>query len=135
MSRPRIPTVMLDSRGSFIANPSRERARVGEPVSDRPLGDPPERLDAEAKAVWSEIAEQLPSGVACVSDRQMFEVLVLLVVKLRAAKIRIMELNALISLCGRFGMTPSDRSKVAVNAEPSNALTKFLSTYKSDNPS
>jgi hypothetical protein len=65
----------------------------------------------------------------------MFEVLVLLVVKLRAAKIRIMELNALISLCGRFGMTPSDRSKVAVNAEPSNALTKFLSTYKSDNPS
>jgi hypothetical protein len=85
--------------------------------------------------VWVEIADQLPAGIACVSDRQMFEVLVRLVVKLRAGKIRIMELSCLISLCGRFGMTPSDRSKVAVNAEPSNALTRFLNTYKPSEPS
>lgn len=135
MSRPRIPTEMLDARGSFIAQPSREKARAGEPITDRPLGDPPERLDADCKAVWVEIADQLAPGVACVSDRQMFEVLVRLVVKLRAGKIRIMELSCLISLCGRFGMTPSDRSKVTVNAEPSNALTRFLKTYQSGEPS
>jgi phage terminase small subunit len=126
MSRPRIPTEMLDARGSFIAQPSREKARAG---------DPPERLDGDCKAVWVEIADQLAPGVACVSDRQMFEVLVRLVVKLRAGKIRIMELSCLISLCGRFGMAPSDRSKVAVNAEPSNALTRFLKTYQSGEPS
>jgi phage terminase small subunit len=126
---------MLDARGSFIANPCLAKGREHEPVVDRPLGDPPERLDGGCKAVWVEIADHLAPGVACVSDRTMFEVLVLLVVKLRAAKIRIMELNALISLCARFGMTPSDRSKVAVNSEPSNALTKFLSTYKPSEPS
>jgi len=126
---------MLDARGSFIANPSREKAREGEPMSDRPLGDPPERLDTEAKTAWVEIADQLPPGVACVSDRQMFEVLVRLIVKLRTGKIRIMELSCLISLCGRFAMTPADRSKVAVNAEPSNALTRFLNTNKPSEPS
>ncbi|MGA2235032.1 MAG: hypothetical protein ABSG23_06120 [Terriglobales bacterium] len=135
MPKPRVPTVMLEASGSFLAHPSRQKDRANEPVSDRPLGDPPEHLDAQAKAVWVEIADQLPPGVACVSDRIMFEVLVRLAVKLRAGKIRIMELNALISLCGRFGMTPADRSKVAANAEPSNALTKFLSTYKAEKPS
>jgi phage terminase small subunit len=126
---------MLDARGSFIANPCLAKGREGEPVVDRPLGDPPERLDEQCKAAWVEVAEHLAPGVACVSDRTMFEVLVRLVVKLRAGKIRIMELSCLISLCGRFGMSPADRSKVAVNSEPSNALTKFLQTYKAVEPS
>jgi phage terminase small subunit len=135
MSRPRIPTEVLSARGSFIANPSREEEREHEPVSDRPLGDPPARLSAEVQAIWQEVAEQLPHGVAKRSDRQLFEILCLLINKLRKAKIRVMELSALVSLCGKFAMSPSDRSKVAVNAEPSNALTKFLSTYKSSEPS
>ena len=67
------------------------------------------------------------------ADRTMFEVLTRLVAKLRAKKIRIMELTCLISLCGRFGMTPSDRSKVAVNAEPSNSLTAFVQSYSHSN--
>lgn len=133
MSRPRVPTEILSARGAFLANPSREKDRAHEPVPDRPLGDPPERLDADCKAVWAEIADQLPPGVACVADRTMFEVLTRLVAKLRAKKIRIMELTCLISLCGRFGMTPSDRSKVAVNAEPSNSLTAFVQSYSHSN--
>jgi hypothetical protein len=133
MPRPRTPTEMLDAKGSFLAKP--DRARPNEPVIDEPLGDPPIRLSEEEKKVWLEIAEELPNGVAKQSDRAMFEVLVRLIAKLRAGKIRIMELSALISLCGKFAMTPSDRSKVAVNAEPSNALTRFLKTYQPSEPS
>ena len=72
------------------------------------------------------MAEQLLPGVGKRSDRQMFEVLIRLIAKLRKGTIRMMELNALVSLCGRFAMTPADRSKVAVSAEPSTALTRFL---------
>jgi len=135
MGRLRVPTAVLDARGSFIANPCLKDKRVGEPMPDRPLGDAPERLGEDCKAVWSEIAAQLAPGVACISDRQMFEVLCLLINKLRKNTIRMMELTCLISLCGKFGMSPSDRSKVVVNAEPSNALTRFLQTYKAGEPS
>ena len=119
MSRPRTPTETLQVRGAFIANPSREEARKHEPKSDRPLGDPPARLDEEHKAIWQEIADELAHGVVKRSDRQAFELLVRMTHKLRNAKLRISEVPALVSLYGRFGMTPSDRSKVAVNAEPS----------------
>ena len=135
MSRQRVPTEMLDSRGSFIANPSRQKDRAYEPVSDEPLGEPPTRLDTETQTIWREIEDELPAGVLKKSDRQLFEILCRLIGKLRAGKIRIMELSALISLCSKFAMSPSDRSKVAVNAEPSNALTRFLQTYKSSEPS
>ena len=130
MSRPRTPTELLDVRGSFIANPSREEARRYEPVSDLTLGDPPTRLNADCQAIWYEVAAQMLPGVCKASDRQMFEVLVRLIAKLRAGTIRMTELTALISLCGRFAMTPSDRSKVAVSAEPSTALTRFLKNYR-----
>lgn len=126
MARPRIPTEVLDARGSFIPHPEREKTREHEPTTDKPLGEPPARLDTETQTIWREVAEQLLPGVGKRSDRQMFEVLIRLIAKLRKGTIRMMELNALVSLCGRFAMTPADRSKVAVSAEPSTALTRFL---------
>jgi hypothetical protein len=134
MARPRTPTEVLDVRGSFIVHPSREKERQAEPVSDRALGEPPSRLDAETQAVWREVSSELLPGVGKESDRQMFEVLIRLLAKMRKGTIRIMELNALVSLCGRFAMTPSDRSKVAVGAEPSTALTRFLNSRISRPP-
>lgn len=131
MSRPRTPTELLDVRGSFLVHPSREDARKNEPTSNRPLGDPPERLDAEVQAVWHEVAAQMLPGVCKESDRTMFEALCRLIYKMRVGTIRIMELSALTSLCGRFAMTPADRSKVAVDASPSSALTRFLAKQSS----
>lgn len=129
MSRPRIATAILETRGSFIAQPS--RARPHEPDTDKPLGDPPARLPVEVQAVWHEVAAEMLPGVVKQSDRQLFEILCRLIHKMRLGTIRIMELNALVSLCGRFAMSPADRSKVAVDAEPSTALTRFLNNYKS----
>ena len=126
MGRPRIATAVQETKGYFISNPS--RVRPFEPDTDQPLGDPPSRLPAEVQAVWHEVAAELLPGVGKRSDRTMFEVLVRLITKMRAGTIRIMELNALVSLCGRFAMSPADRSKVAVDSKPSNALTRFLNT-------
>jgi len=131
MSRPRTPTEILDVRGSFIANPARAHEREHEPTSDRPLGEPPARLSEECKAVWHEVAAQMLPGVCKVSDRQMFEVLVRLIAKIRAGAIRMTELSTLISLCGRFAMSPADRSKVTVSAESSTSLTRFLASRSS----
>lgn len=132
MSRPRIPSEVLDVRGSFLVHPAREEARRHEPTSNCPLGEPPARLSAEIQAIWHEISADLLPGVGKKSDRLAFEVLCRLVNKLRLGTIRITELNAMVSLCGRFAMTPSDRSKVAVDAEPSTALTRFLANHKSE---
>jgi hypothetical protein len=126
MSRPRTATAILETRGSFIQHPSREAARAHEPDTDKPLGNPPARLTPEVQEVWREIAAQMLPGVCKESDRTMFEALCRLVYKMRTGTIKIMELNALVSLCGRFAMSPSDRSKVAVGSEPSSALTRFL---------
>jgi hypothetical protein len=61
----------------------------------------------------------------------MFEALCRLIYKMRVGSLRIMELNAMVSLCGRFAMSPADRSKVAVDAAPSSALTRFLARQSS----
>jgi len=124
MARPRTATAVLDTRGSFLQHPA--RVRPFEPDTDKPLGEPPERLTPEVQTVWQEVSAQLLPGVGKESDRTMFEVLCRLIYKMRTGNIKIMELNSMVSLCARFAMTPSDRSKVAVGSQPSSALTRFL---------
>ena len=35
----------------------------------------------------------------------------------------------MVSLCGRFGMTPSDRSNIAFDAPPSTKLARFINSH------
>ena len=68
MTRPRTPTQILQTRGSFLRHPERKRAREGEPKPDAPLGDPPAELDREHKSVWRKVAAKIPPGVASNCD-------------------------------------------------------------------
>jgi hypothetical protein len=77
------------------------------------------------------VALELLPGVGKRSDRQLFEVLCRMLNKMRQGTIRIMEVNALVSLAGQFAMSPSARSKVTTDAEPSSALTRFFNAQKS----
>jgi phage terminase small subunit len=127
MGRNRQPTAILDARGAFIANPSRERP--DEPTSDQPLGDPPAYLDPEQQDIWREIAGQALPGVVLQSDRTAFELLVRLTdLMRRGLLLKSSEMTTLISLCSRFAMTPADRSKVAVEKPKESKLAQFLST-------
>lgn len=115
-------------------NPRRER-RIPEPSRPQAASgtdyrctasDPPEHLTPELKALWIELTAQVLPGVAKYSDRIGFELLVKLTHKLRTDTLaNTAEMTQLISLLGRFAMTPADRSKVEVVKPPKSALEKF----------
>jgi hypothetical protein len=120
MTRPRKPTAILELQGAFKKHPERRAAREHEPVASGPLGDPPECLSKEEKAVWVEISALLPPKVGTNADRIAFELMCRITARMREDGIGERygisngEVTALCNLCGRFGMTPADRSKIAV---------------------
>jgi hypothetical protein len=125
MGRNKTPTAYLDAKGAFIANP--QRSRPNEPTSDRPLGSPPKYLTKEQKNIWKDIAKRIPHGVACEADRDAFEMMVRLTEGQRQGVItRSAERTTLISLWSRFGMTPADRSRVAVDKPKESSLDAFM---------
>jgi hypothetical protein len=129
MPTPRKPTAILDLTGRLRHDPQRARARANEPVRNEPLGNPPTRLNAALQEVWREILGKLVVGVALESDAMAFESLVRMVFKERDKG----ELNGpdgarLDRLYARFGMTPSDRSRVSApkqGADKSNPFKKL----------
>jgi len=133
MARPRTPTAELDARGAFLKHP--ERAREGsEALEAAPdLESPRENLDQRLKEVWFEIKGYLRPGVLKLSDAPAFESLVRLIYADRNSWIDSAERSQMISLFSRFGMTPSDRSKVKVDEQKENQLAKFLNRAKPTN--
>jgi hypothetical protein len=69
------------------------------------------------------------TSTQCLKEWRLVAAFALVFINLRQGVERIMELNAMVSLCGRFGMTPSDRSKIAVDAPPSTKLTRFINSH------
>jgi hypothetical protein len=65
------------------------------------------------RILWAELANIVPIGVAENSDRWTFEVLVCLMAKFRSGVALGGEVSQLLSLLAKFGMTPSDRSRVS----------------------
>jgi hypothetical protein len=82
-----------------------------------------------------EIAKQVLPGVAFNSDRNTFELLVRLITKMRAGQMdKSSDMCQMVSLSARFGMTPSDRAKISVEAPKESALTKFLAGHTPSAP-
>jgi hypothetical protein len=125
MPRPAMPTEIQDAKGYFVAHP--ERKRDAEPTDNRPLGNAPRWLTPEQVEVWTDLADDLLPGVGKRSDRTAFEQLVRLVCQMRTNQpMMAADRTAMVSLLGRFAMTPADRSKVAVTEAPKSALDSFL---------
>jgi hypothetical protein len=117
MGRPRKPTALL-SPDAFRRNP--KRARDGEPQPTGPLGDPPEMFTDKEKAMWRDLAANLPPGVARNSDRLAFGTMVKIAAQYYAdgvggkKGVSVGELAQMNNLAAKFGMTPADRSKIAL---------------------
>jgi hypothetical protein len=110
MARPRTPTATLEARGAFVKDPQRKRQDA---PPRGPLGEPPAHLSAELQAVWCELRDYMPEGVATAGDRASFEDLVCLKYERRTdPKFSMAKQAQLNWLYSHFGMTPSDRSKV-----------------------
>jgi hypothetical protein len=125
MARPRTPTSILDAKGSFLTHKNRQRPN--EPITDRPIGDPPESFTKEQRKVWRDLVKQSCPGVLMESDRLMFSVLVKLAAKFYANEpMMAAETTQMITLSSKFAMNPADRSKVSVEKPKSSSLTSFL---------
>jgi hypothetical protein len=127
MGRPTQPSAISDAKGYYLKHP--ERKPVGEPVVTKPLGGPPKHLTEDEKKLWREFARMVPYGVAKFSDRWAVEKLVRLFAKERKGTIRVAEGGQLLALFAKFGLTPSDRTKVSVEVPKESALAKFLAGH------
>lgn len=119
MGRPALPTNVHKLKGTEKKHPDRMRKRGNEPKPKAPLGQPPRNLPANVKKCWRELIRLAPPGVFGDSDRWAVEIAATLMAEFRAANMlmpsaRIARLD---SLLARFGMTPSDRTKVQVPPE------------------
>jgi hypothetical protein len=126
MGRNNTPTAILDARGSFIHNP--QLRRKAEPSPRGPLCTAaPKDFTKEQKAVWRELMKMLPPGVAFNSDYWALRHLVLLEAKSRSGeKFMASEHTQLVGLLDRFGLNPSARCRVQVEAPKESRLAQFL---------
>lgn len=113
MPAPRKPAAVQELSGAWQKNPQRRR----EEFEAGDIGDCPKHLTKEQKATWREIAGLFPEGVLQRTDRVTLETMACLLVKQRQDDITNAERGQLIKLLGQMGMTPTERSKVAVPAK------------------
>lgn len=123
MARPRTPTALLELKGAFIKDP--QRARPNEPKTNGPVGDPPVSFDAELTALWHELVEMVPAGVLARSDRWTVEVACRIMLQLRKDDFKASELAILQSCLSRMGLTPADRSRIAVSQQEKTDIDEF----------
>lgn len=119
MPRNRTPTNVLELRGAGKKNPKRMRAREGEPDPEGGIGPAPAHLSDQQAAIWDELVDVIPAGVLGNSDRIALERLTALVDMVRHDPVNWSSAREkdLATYLSRFGMTPSDRSKISIPKE------------------
>lgn len=117
MSKPKQPTAMQLMKGVDKKNP--DRVNKNEPVAGD-LGEPPEHLCELQVSIWTEVVQNLAYGVCQSSDRIALEMMVKLIFRFRhdEQNFKGVDMDKLIKLCSRFGMTPSDRRGIVIPDKP-----------------
>jgi phage terminase small subunit len=115
MSRPKTPTRILESKGSFKKDP--QRARPNEPEVTTPIGNAPDYMTPEQIAAWRELVSAAPPLVLTGSDRVTLEMACCLLAEFRAdpGEFLAAKLTRLQSLLAQFGMSPSARASMGVS--------------------
>ncbi|HZQ25278.1 MAG TPA: hypothetical protein VFA89_20995 [Terriglobales bacterium] len=131
MSRPPLPMEIQDAKGAYIAHPDRKPENAPQPEGELPIEPPASmRLTPKMKDIWREVVQMLAPEVGKSTDIYAVESLVRLKVKERSGRITGAERGQLITLYGRFALTPSDRVKVHVEKPKQSALSKFMTKPK-----
>jgi hypothetical protein len=117
MARHKQPDELARLKGAHKNHPERYRGEI--PKSTLPIGDPPGRMSPEAQKAWHELAAYVVPGVLTGADRPIFEVLANLFAEYweKPAKFPSSRLPHLVGIAARFGLTPSDRIKLAIEPQ------------------
>ncbi len=114
MARPRTPTSIQELKGAYKKDPQRFKDREEEPKPEGPLGAPPFGFDEELEAIWREIDGMVPARVLTIADRWLVELACRTMRDVRQGSALASERNLLLSCLSRMGLTPADRSRIAV---------------------
>jgi hypothetical protein len=107
----------LKLSGTFQQNkPRYEHLRNPVVTIQLPVGRPPAHIGAAEKAVWAELVRVAHPGLLTRSDRLILEIAAKLIVRMRTSDAKTSELNALMNVLAKIGMTPAARLKM--NLQP-----------------
>jgi hypothetical protein len=123
----RLPVGTLKLRGTFAHDPKKFKAREAEPVVTQPLIDPPATFSESELEAWHDIVRTAPVGVLTIADSIAVESMARLLARERAQKASDPQGRRLDALLAKFGMTPADRTRVAVTMpakRPENPFSK-----------
>jgi hypothetical protein len=110
-----MPTALLLSNKSLRKHPDRAARRACEPRPELGLGPSPSYMDEAVKARWQELIEIVPAGVLTRMDGPSAELLCILWAEMRRGGMNASNRKTLMALFGKFGLTPAERSRVAVH--------------------
>jgi phage terminase small subunit len=108
MARPRTPLQSL-TPGTISNQASRIVNRAREPKTAGKLGLASQWLSAEQKKIWKRLVKFTPA-VLGESDRTLLEIAVVMKSKLEAGTIENAQIAQLLSVLGKLGMVPKERT-------------------------
>lgn len=115
--RPRTPTNILKLRGTDKNTPARMRERANEPQNKNPVGKPQTWLTAAEKRAWRMLEKECITGVLGEADRFALAMAAQLAAKCINHTATPADKTLMHRYLGQFGMTPSERSRIAIPKE------------------
>ena len=114
MPNPKKPQALRELHGTSGRNKQRDVENPA--VATRGIGPPANVLTESQKLIWDEIVGVSYAGVMGEADRIALELMCRLVEEMRTnfTEMTASKLSQLNSILSKFGMTPSDRSKINV---------------------
>jgi phage terminase small subunit len=121
MARPRMPTNLLELKGSFKRHPETKRPKEPEGILDF-SSEPPCHLTERQKSTWNEVVSMIPSGVLTGSDLIHVEVVACLLSEYREKNggIETGRITRLTTEMGKLGLNPSGRASLIVDKPSKN---------------
>lgn len=115
------PQAVREMQGT--ADRNKHRDNQSQPKVTRGIGPAPEHFTELQSDIWDYLVSVMFAGVLSISDRPTMEMMAVLFYRFRhgdyeensvCPALNGVELSRLDSLMGRYGMTPSDRTKIVV---------------------
>jgi len=117
MGAPRKPTALKQIEGTDKRN--KTRMNPDEPTPARGIGPSHDSLTEYEREIWDEVVGISYRGVLGEADRIALEMMCRLIAEMRLdfTEMTAAKITQLSQLLGRFGMTPSDRTKIVIPKE------------------